>query len=38
MAQETITITAADSDGNIIDSMTVTIETEETITLSAGNS
>lgn len=38
MAQETITIEAVDSNGNTIGSMDLTVSTNETITIEAGNS
>ena len=37
MASETITIEAKDSDGNVLDSITLDVSTNETITITAGN-
>lgn len=38
MAQETLTIEARDSAGNVLDTMELTVSTNETITIEAGNS
>lgn len=38
MAQETLTIEVTDSEGTLVDSLDVLIETNEEITITAGNS